>query len=99
HPAWQTLWQPLAIETIPQQQSLQSVLPWLTNLHVFHWDNSNNRLPLADGAGQWQKYLSIANNEVPRWALLEFVRKNNPECLHQDAVILHRLLKELNGKL
>ncbi len=94
HPAWQTLWQPLPIETIPQEESLQSVLPRLANLHVYHWQSSNNRFPLADGFAEWRKYFSIADNDIPRWALLEFVCNDDPENLRQDAATLHRLLNE-----
>jgi hypothetical protein len=97
HPAWQTLWQPLSIETISQEDSLKSVLPRLANLHVYYWENYHNRFALADGADDWQKYFSIANDGVPRWALLEFVRDDNPAYLREDAVVLHRLLQELCG--
>jgi sugar phosphate isomerase/epimerase len=93
HPAWQTLWQPLSIETIPQEESLQSVLPRLANLHVYHWENSNNRFPLADGFAEWQKYFSIADNNIPRWALLEFVKDDDPANLRQDAAVLNQLLR------
>lgn len=94
HPAWQTLWQPLSIETIPQEESLQSVLPRLANLHVYHWENYKNRFPLAAGFAEWQKYFSIANNNIPRWALLEFVKEDGPANLRKDAETLHRLLQE-----
>lgn len=92
HPAWQTLWQLLSIETIPHEESLQSVLPRLANLHVYHWENFNNRFPLADGFAEWQKYFSIANDGVPRWALLEFVKDDDPANLGEDAAVLHQLL-------
>jgi sugar phosphate isomerase/epimerase len=92
HSVWQTLWQRLSIETIPQEESLQSVLPRLANLHVYHWENFNNRFPLADGFAEWQKYFSIANDGVPRWALLEFVKDDDPANLGEDAAVLHQLL-------
>jgi len=95
HPAWQTLWQPLSIEIIPQEESLQSVLPRLANLHVYHWENFNNRFPLADGFDEWQKYFSIANDGVPRWALLEFVKDDDPANLQKDAAVLNQLLRPL----
>ncbi|MEO6907219.1 MAG: TIM barrel protein [Abditibacteriaceae bacterium] len=95
HPAWQTLWQPLSIETIPQEESLMSVLPRLANLHVYHWGNFNNRLPLADGLAEWQKFFSIANDNIPRWALLEFIKDDDPANLRQDAAVLHQLLNAI----
>jgi len=95
HSAWQTLWQPLPIETIPQEESLQSLLPRLANLHVYHWENFKNRFPLADGFDEWQKYFSIADNHIPRWALLEFVKDDDPANLHQDAAVLNQLLRPL----
>jgi sugar phosphate isomerase/epimerase len=90
--AWQTLWQPLAIEPLPQTESIKSLLPHLANLHVYHWENYRNRFALADGADNWQKYFSLANDGVPRWALLEFVRDDNPANLREDAAVLHQLL-------
>ena len=93
HPFWQTLWQPLSIETIPQAESLKSVLPRLANLHVYHWENYANRFPLIEGFADWQKYFSIAQNGISRWALLEFVKDDDPENLRRDAMTLLRLLR------
>jgi hypothetical protein len=59
---------------------------------VYHWENFNNRFPLADGFAEWQKYFSIANDGVPRWALLEFVKDDDPANLGEDAAVLHQLL-------
>lgn len=89
---WQTLWQPLTTETLPQTESLKTVLPRLANLHVYHWRNYQNRFALAAGEDEWKKYFSIADNGVSRWALLEFVRHDDPVCLREDASVLHRLL-------
>jgi len=93
HSVWQTLWQSLAIETIPQEESLKSVLSRLANLHVYHWQDFRNRFPLEEGFDQWQKYFSIADNDISRWALLEFVRNDDPKSLREDAETLHRLLQ------
>jgi len=92
HPAWQTLWQPLAIEPLPQTESLKAVLPRLANLHVYHWENYRHRFALANGAGDWQKYFSLVDDAIPRWALLEFVRNDDPNALREDAAVLRQLL-------
>jgi len=93
NPAWQTLWQPLAIEPLAQTESLKAVMPRLANLHVYHWENYRNRFALANGSADWQKYFSIANNDLTaRWALLEFVRDDAPNALREDAAVLRQLL-------
>lgn len=49
--------------------------------------------PLADGAGNWAAYLSIAASAGgSRWAFLEFVRGDEPAQVEADAATLRQLL-------
>jgi sugar phosphate isomerase/epimerase len=62
-------------------------------VHVFHWPRRGERAPLADGAGDWVRYLRIlrdAGHACP--LLLEFVRNDDPEQLVADAETLQELI-------
>lgn len=69
---------------------LQTVLPYVSNVHVFYW--TPERLPLEDGKDLWQQYVSTLGVKIPRWALLEFVPGNNLDAFHDDAKSLKELL-------
>ena len=86
-----TYWQPDPRLTHGQNlEALAAVLPWLENVHVFHWAPEGARLPLEDGAPQWQAYLELAEGHA-RAALLEFVRGDDPAQCARDAACLTRL--------
>ncbi len=94
HPAVGTLWQPYVPDTVANNLAgLSGVLPWLRNIHVFAWAADRTRLPLAAGRDEWASYLAAAQDgDRDRWALLEFVRDDDPEQLLADARMLHELL-------
>jgi 3-dehydroshikimate dehydratase len=92
------LWQPSngrPVET--RLQELEAVTPWLSNLHVFQWQETPKgrvRLPLADGADEWIKYFErVRALPDDRFALLEFVREDKPEQFLRDAETLKAWLK------
>lgn len=68
---------------------LKLVLPWVDNVHVFHWILRSGelvRLPLTDGGGVWPDYLDVfSQSPLPRWAMLEFVQNDDPEQFLRDA--------------
>jgi len=89
-------WQP-AIECSLEQNlhSLRTVLPWLANLHVYHWDPQGRRLPLSEGQAQWRQYFELARQDrQPRWVLLEFVAGDDPAHLVREARSLIELLAQ-----
>lgn len=90
-------WQPPSGWTFAQQaSSVHTMLPFLTNLHVYHWVNGERR-PLAEGATPWRTFLAAAATAgQPRWALLEFVRDDSPEQLLADAATLRQWLKTVS---
>lgn len=92
-PNLQSLWQPStgrAMET--RLNELSTILPWLSNLHVFQWRataNGRERLALDEGAGEWSKYFDVIKAQVgERYALLEFVRDDDPGQFLRDAATL-----------
>jgi sugar phosphate isomerase/epimerase len=76
--------------------ALRQLLPDLSHLHVFWYRNWFDRWPLADGAVLWPAALALTT-ETGRWphdryALLEFVRDDNPASLREDADALRTWL-------
>lgn len=94
-PGVKTLWQP-PHDLMPEGQiaGLHAVLPWLANVHVFHWRTGDRaRLPLREGVTLWRERLSVAasaGREIA--ALLEFVRDDDVQQLMEDAEMLRNLL-------
>lgn len=64
----------------------------LTYMHTFTWHIENGkeiRLPLAAGEKMWKKAISCAMTD---YALLEFVRNDDPSMLLEDAETLKKWL-------
>ncbi|MBD3315488.1 MAG: TIM barrel protein, partial [Chitinivibrionales bacterium] len=89
HPALRSYWQPPNGKCFDYcLEGLTSVLPLLSNVHVFHWER-NERFPLADGKDRWLPYLELvaADNGV-RHVMLEFVKDDSVEQFNRDAATL-----------
>ncbi len=96
HPAVTTLWQP------PNDQpedyilrSLESVIPRLSNVHVFHWifpGGQRERRPLAEGEARWRSYLEKLKPHGNRDYLIEFVHNDEPAQYLADAACLKQWL-------
>lgn len=91
-PNLRTLWQPRnGTATEECIADLRKVRPWLANLHVFHWWPTNEtRRPLQEGESRWQAFLQEVPPDPERWALLEFVKNDDPAQLADDAATLRR---------
>lgn len=91
HPNLFTYWQPpMDRDTAGCLADLRRLLPRVAHVHVFHWrPASTERLPLSDGAARWSEFLQLAA-EAPgdRYAMLEFVERDAPECFLRDAATL-----------
>lgn len=88
-------WQPAVGPTDEEQlASLRRMLPHAVALHTFSWvTGTSERLALAAGKEKWMKMLGVAR-ELP-WALIEFVRGDQPEQLAEDAKELRAWLSAL----
>jgi sugar phosphate isomerase/epimerase len=100
HANLQAYWQPPVAQGVEYcLEGLQSMLPRLCNLHMFHWthrDGKRVREPLAAGKAVWDQYLALAKQaEGEHWGLLEFVRDDDPEQLVADAATLRQWLADL----
>jgi 3-dehydroshikimate dehydratase len=87
-------WQPPhRISQSERVASLDSVMPYLTHVHVFQWHqnhpNPRIRYPLVDGQAEWQIYLDhVRHAEGDHAAMLEFVRDDDPDQFLEDAKTL-----------
>ncbi len=93
-PGLRLYWQPLGGRTPDERAAdLARVAPRLSNLHVYQWAGDERR-PLAEGGAEWTRYLRIARGTgAPGWALLEFVRGDDPARLAEDAAALRSWLE------
>ena len=81
-----THWQPEPTRSVAENLGdLESVLPWLRNVHVFTWAADRSRLPLDPAP--WARYLGVLDGS-DRCALLEFVAGDDPARLPLDAKTL-----------
>ena len=95
-----TYWQPPACTDVPYRLAgLMSVLPYLTNVHVFEWDKQTRaRCPLREGFEEWKHYLSVvAADARDHHLLLEFVMDDQPEQFLADAQALKQLVREVTA--
>lgn len=94
HPNLSCYWQPpVDLDAAAAQEGLQAISPWLSHIHVFYWPRTQERRPLSEGSAQWRSYFDLIQ-AVPgdRYAMLEFVLRDDPEQAVNDAMTLNRLL-------
>ena len=95
HPNIRSYWQPLSHHSMEDRLAgLEQILPWLENIHVYHWESYLNRFALKDGGQEWSKYMDIIKGlKGKRYALIEFVKDDREEQFLQDAEALTTWLK------
>lgn len=87
-----TLWQPtMALNEAQREEGLRMILPYLSYLHVYYWDETGRR-PLEEGAGQWKRYFATLDENKEYYALLEFVKDDSEEQFYKDAEVLKEML-------
>ena len=107
HPNLYLYWQPIywLADSDYRFQGLENLRDRILNLHVFNWNfypyNGNwsthsERRPLAEAEAEWTRYLSVPLSEGIHYALMEFVRDNDPERFLEDARVLRQWVGEAN---
>jgi sugar phosphate isomerase/epimerase len=94
-PNVRSYWQPRDGDTLPVQLAgLNTVLPWLANVHCFCWEAATYaRLPLEQGESDWTQYLDrIRQAAGDRYVMIEFVKDDSPEVFLRDAATLRKWL-------
>ncbi|MEN8254575.1 MAG: sugar phosphate isomerase/epimerase family protein [Verrucomicrobiota bacterium] len=100
HPNLYTYWQPPNGSGLNQRlEQIAALKERLLNVHVFHWDAAPeppyDRRPLAEGSEIWKACLAAADESgTNRYALLEYVRDDDPGQFLQDAVSLRSWLSK-----
>lgn len=100
HPNIGTYWQPpRELSDTELHDSLIRVIPYLTNLHVFHWGPAGERFPLAEGRERWASLLRLLGpgDTESRFAMIEFVQGDAPGAFLSDAEALLAILREAGG--
>lgn len=103
HPALFVCWHPAywVADRPYRLQGLEAMGSHVLNLHVFHclfkpfagtWGDNIERRPLAEAFSDWRRYFSVPLAEGDNYALLEFVRNDDPKQFLEDAGTLRRLL-------
>jgi len=100
HPAVGCYWQPpVGMEHDECLEGLGDVVPRLSGLHVFTWRRTESgcvRHPLRKGQDEWMDYFRKASEAgSDTYALLEFVKDDQPEQFLEDAAALLNMLKRL----
>ena len=100
-PALFTYWQPLdGVATPEALTELAELGGHLSHLHVFQWTSFEERHPLVDGDERWTAVLTglVAADggrwSGDRWALLEYVRGDDPAQVALDAATLRGWLDD-----
>ncbi|MDF7805974.1 sugar phosphate isomerase/epimerase [Pontiellaceae bacterium B12219] len=105
-PNFYTYWQPIYWLTDPEYRmdGLKKLADQVLNMHVFHWlfrpgagswGESTDRRPLSEAAKDWEAYFSVPlKPESEHYALLEFVRNDDPQQFLRDAATLNSWLKK-----
>lgn len=97
-PNLKTYWQPNPdISHEENARELTEILPYLSNIHVFHW-TPNTRHALKEGLEVWRRYvksISLAAGKgtaTENHYILEFVKDDVPQQFLEDANFLLKLL-------
>lgn len=98
HPAIETLWQPPnGVSDADCLDSLRGAMPFLRNVHVFHWwPTTRERHPLAVGRERWLKFLRCIQQAGRRPDfLLEFLPGDEVASLPPEAATLQEWIAEV----
>lgn len=96
-------WQPaVGIGIGDARRQVDSLLPLLTTVHVYAWTGEGVRLPLRAAEPLWRDVLTrladaTSDDGSERFALLEFVRDDDPGELRTEAATLREWLDEAAG--
>ncbi|NMA96283.1 MAG: sugar phosphate isomerase/epimerase [Clostridiales bacterium] len=93
HPNVKSYWQPPVDQDIPERiEGLTQILPYLAHIHAFQWD-VRERLAFKEGFDEWKTYFEIVEGAGKScYALLEFVKDDEPTQFLEDAQVLKRVL-------
>jgi len=97
HEALFTYWQPTPGVTLQTaQEELALLAPRLSHMHVFSRDKERRRHPLSSAGAFWTQLLAHVKPSAawlsPAFAMIEFVKDDDPAYLSLDAAFLHSVI-------
>lgn len=97
HPNVHLYWQPAVGEPVEKRlKSIEELKPWLTHIHVFHWDYTE-KLAFSEGLIEWERYLrELKTASGTRYLLMEFVKDDKPAQFLVDAKALREMVRKMN---
>jgi len=76
------------------KEELTKILPYLTNVHIYHWDSALKKYPIAEGKKIWGEYFDIIRTTPQdRYVYIEFVCDNDPVNFPADAAAVNEIIK------
>ena len=91
-------WQPNHAKSFEYNiEALKALLPYVTNVHVFNWNEKAEKFPLIEGREAWDEYFKILNDEnsTERVCYLEFMPDGEITSLPTEAKSLTTILEDL----
>lgn len=84
-----TYWQPsLELSVEDNCKAISLLKPYISNIHVFKWNDMKERFPLSEGK-EWPIYISEIEADLNIQSfILEFVKDDSDEVFLKDAVTL-----------
>lgn len=87
-----TYWQPVR-GAREELEKLELILPYITNVHVFHWNIRGKRYSLKKGKGIWSEYAKRLDgvSEGEHCAIMEFVKNDSPRQFAKDVKVFKEI--------
>lgn len=90
-------WQPAESLTVEERlESIPKLARWITNVHVFNWQDYYHQFPLEDAYDEWQQYITLIETHSPydQHYFLEFVPgQDQIQGFFQNAETLKKLVQ------
>ncbi len=94
-----TYWQPFFHETpekdflfADDRDNLLKVLPHISAVHVFSWDEAAHRFPFAYHKDAWREFLAVLEESPCEELIMEFVKDDSETQFAEDLAMLKTLL-------
>ncbi len=92
-------WQPNHSKSFEYNlEALKALRPYITNVHVFNWNEKAEKFPLIEGKAQWDEYFKVLNDENSgeRVCFLEFMPDGELSSLPTEAASLNTILEGID---
>ena len=96
-------WQPNHAKSFEYNlEALKALRPYISNVHVFNWNEKGEKVPLGDekGVREWTEYIKVLNDEnaEERIFFLEFMPDGELNSLPREAKALKALIEAVSSQ-